>query len=195
MLWLAWRGSDEYIIRHSGNVEAIESSWRMCSYREVENILEHSRSREEFRPIGEQFSEASLASLIQQLHEYTLRKRKSSSSEDSALEVFTEKIIESPMERKDVEILSSMTMVQQGWTLVIRWPTRENKFLFRRVIELSNESLVFQSYTSLNVDTQVQNPSLAATRGYIRFAKRKDRLEQQRKRRLGILRWLSTQRD
>lgn len=195
MLWLAWRGSDEYLVRHSGNVEAVESSWRMCSYKEIGNILEHSRSRkEEFRPMGEKFSEASLASIIQQLREYSLPSS-TNSVEDSGPEVFAEKIAESTIERKETEILSSMTLVQQEWNLVIRWSAKDNKPLFRKIIELSSERLVFQNYANLNIETPAQNPCLSATRGYIRFAKRKDRLEQQRKRRLGILRWLSTQRD
>jgi hypothetical protein len=196
MLWLVWRGSDEYIIRHSGNVEAMESSWRICPYREVANILEHARSKEEFRPVAEEFSQASLASIIQQIHKFTLKKGTLNiGPNNSAIEVFAEKISQSPIERKDTEILSAMTLVEQGWTLVVRWPIKDNKLLFARIIELSSNRLLFQNYTSLDSDASVQNPSLVATRGYIKFAKHKDRLEQQRKRRLGIVRWLSTQRE
>lgn len=202
MLWMAWRGSDEYLFRHAGQVDGIQFSWQICSYKDIKRILQESQSSEEFRPMTEEFSEPILASIVRQVHDYARNIQQSLSQNQrtttsSEAEVFVEKSIESLPERKNVEILSSMSLIQDGWTLEIRWPLKEANFLFPRAIELSRSSLVLQNHPRLiSANTQpAENPSLTATRGYLRFAKQKDRQEGARKRRLGVLRWLSTQRD
>ncbi|MDG6905594.1 MAG: hypothetical protein JRN20_07410 [Nitrososphaerota archaeon] len=204
MLWLAWRGSDEYLVRHSGNVSGLQSSWQICFYKDISRILEQSQSREEFRPMAEEFSEPVMASIINQINEFcskrnqlSLRESPKMSAICSEPEVFVEKMSEANLpERVRVEILSSMSLIQAGCTLFIRWPMKKAKLLFPKAIEVSAKRLVLQNYPSLmSANTDLEDPSLTAIRGYLRFAKQKDRLEGQRKRRLGVLRWLSTQRE
>jgi hypothetical protein len=207
MLWLAWRGDDDYLIWHSGSVAGRESSWKICDHRNIERILKESRSREEFRPITEVFSEQVLASLITQIHSFSTEmskedERRGRSEAARELEIMVERIYESsPIpEQRSVRILGAMSLVQEGWTLRVRSPlSQKNKYLSRWVIELSRNDLVFKAYPKLNEATasseDSSSPSLKAIRGYISFVRHKERLEQQRKKRLGILRWLSTQRD
>jgi hypothetical protein len=203
MLWMAWRGSDDYLFRHSGQVDGLQFSWQICFFKDIKHVLEESQSREEFRPITEEFSEPILASIVRQVHGYCVQRTQQSSGQgqkattSSEAEVFVEKLVASLPERKRVEILSSMSLIQDGWTLVIRWPLKEASLLFPRAIELSRSRLVLQNYPKLIVAKAqpAENPSLTAARGYLRFAKQKDKQEGARKRRLGVLRWLSTQRD
>ncbi|MCL5068925.1 MAG: hypothetical protein M1368_11335 [Thaumarchaeota archaeon] len=196
MLWLAWRGSNEYLVRHSGYVDGLESSWKICSHIVVGEILENAKHREEFRPITEEFAEEILASLVMQVQEFCVKNRLTSvgNSTSDDVQIFVEKRGDS-LERKSIEVLSAMSLIQQGWKLTIRWPLKDNNMIFQRTIQLSQNCLLLINYQKLSNAESTYPPSVAATRGYIRFAKRRDRLEQQRKNRLGVLRWLATQRE
>lgn len=198
MLWLAWRGSDDYLIRHFGDVDGQERSWQLCHQRTILTLMMGSQSREEFRPLNDEFSEPILASIINQVDEYCKKVKDIPKSDDSTLadpEIVLENVSEPFSEKRKAEILSSMSMIQEGWTLNIRWPMRNFRVLSPRFIELSRWRLVMQNNPKLCVKDQILDPSVLATKGYLQFVRRKDRLESQRKRRLGILRWLSTQRD
>lgn len=203
MLWLAWRGSDEYLFRHFGNMGGLELSWQICYFKDISRILCASQTREEFRPLTEEFSEPVLASLINQINNFCREGKGQGSDIHGSLaisnnpDIFVEKVSESAiLDRKETEILSAMSLIQEGYTLFIRWSMKEAKVLFPRAIELSLQRLVLQNNPKLtSLREHSDNPSLTATRGYLRFVRQKDRLEGQRKRRLGVLRWLSTQRE
>lgn len=203
MLWLAWRGSDNYLFRHSGNVDGLEFSWQICHHRQIAQIFAESQSSEEFKPITGEFPEPILASIINQVNRFCEQRVKQSSNDlqiatiSNEPHVFVEKLSESAFpERRKTEILSSMSLIQDGWTLYIRWSMKEADFLFPRVIEVSQSRLVLLNYPRIIANQGIaKDPSLNATRGYLRFARHKDRLEGQRKRKMGVLRWLSTQRD
>ncbi len=203
MLWLAWRGSDNYLFRHSGDVDGLEFSWQICHHKQIAQIFAESQSSEEFRPITGEFPEPILASIINQVNEFCEQRVKQSPNDlkvatiSKEPDVLVERLNESVFpERKKTEILSSMSLIQDGWTLYIRWPMKEVDFLFPRVIEISQSRLVLLNYLRIIASQGItKDPSLNATRGYLRFARQKERLEGQRKRKMGVLRWLSTQRD
>lgn len=181
MLWLAWRGNEDYLTVHIASEKGKESAWQIIPYCKLPYFFDKYESVEA-RTFGNDFDDH----IVTFLYNYIRNEM-----DKAAVELYAEPNYEEignpsvPVHVR-IEAIDLFDNIKSKKIIVIKWPSNETPELFSRILVLSATSIKNSKFPGLE---KKFDPRQMGGKGFMKFIKREE-LSSRRRRKRFLIRWV-----
>ncbi len=179
MLWLAWRGNEDYLICCLGKETGKESVWRVIHYSMIPDLCE-KYNHIEVRSLNESFADYILAFISRFL---TAESDKLGGAE--TVIQMAPSLEHGRGQTVAIDQRELFAHISKGEEVSVRWHSQKAPTLFSKVISLSPSTFRCLKYPKLDAPMK----TLRISNNFMRFFKR-DESSSRRRRRRSLTRWV-----